>query len=319
MTSSGSPIDAEPRDSTGARRTAPNSTTAHSPSLRRLEYFAALAEHLHFARTAEALGISQPALSAEIRKLEAECGVRLFSRSPTTALTREGTLLLRDAHGVLETSARFAAHAGDLASGMTGSLVIGTVQSFCYRGVPQAIRRLADARPGLRVRTLELPTAEQRSRLLSGAIDLACGHMPIRDDGIVSTAAVGEPFVLCLPSHLRAGSLAEAAAEPFIVFRREASPYYHDRVLSVWRETGIRPDIRHETNTWESAVELVAHGLGVALVPQGVAQRHCRDPRIRTLPCASAARSEAWVSRREADTTVVAEVGEILLDALRTV
>lgn len=289
-----------------------------SPSLRRLRYFAVLAEHLHFARAAEALGISQPALSAEIRKLEAETGMALFTRSPATALTREGVLLLRDARATLAAAHRFSERAGDLAAGAAGSLVIGTVQSFCYRGVPEAVGRLATERPELRVRTLELPTAAQRGLLRSGEIDLACGHMPIGDAGIVTTAALAEPFVLCVPASSSVHSLAEAAALPCITFRREASPHYRDRVLSLWTAAGLEPDIRHETSTWESAIELTAHGLGSAVVPRSVARRHARDARIRTLALTGAsAASEAWVSRREDDSTVVAEVAAVLLGALR--
>lgn len=286
-------------------------------STRRLEYFVVLAEHLHFARAADALGISQPALSAEIRKLETETGSPLFTRAPRTSLTREGDQLLRDARAVISSLERFNDRAREVSEGLAGSVVIGFVPSFLYRGLPEVVRRFVRERPHVRVRLVEYETSIQGELLLTGEIDIACGNMPLLDSGLESIAASEEPFYLCVPSSSTAGGLHDMDAAEFVLFRRSASPYYHDRVLSICALAGIRPDVRHETATWESVMELVGHQLGSALVPASVAGRYHADGRLRLISLDDATvLSQAWISRRLSDDTIVADMhGALLAEA----
>jgi DNA-binding transcriptional LysR family regulator len=93
---------------------------------------------------------------------------------------------------------------------------------------------------------------------------------------------MSEPFVCCLPSgHPSAGAsavdLRSLANEPFVLFPREVSPYYHDVITSLCVEAGFSPLIRHELTQWLTIVGLVGRGMGVALVPRAMMHAHFGD------------------------------------------
>jgi DNA-binding transcriptional LysR family regulator len=283
------------------------------PSLKRLQYFIALAKYGKFQIAADAMNISQPALSAELKRLEDFVGKPLFHRSPATKLTSAGEALLPYAKAAVGAAHRFNEFASAVNTGAPTSITIGTVATFLHRGLPQTITDFSAEHPDILVTTEEATSADQSDMLLGHEIDIACGHMPLQNPGVVCTPAARESFWLCARKDAEISSLVEAVDSPFVIFRKSASPIYHDTVVGICRTHGFEPQIHHRTASWSAAVEMVAHGLGVSLVPTPVARSYHGDDRLAfyrvgTRPNAP----QAWVSVRREDQSTM--IGDLALD-----
>src|SRR3712207_6662350 len=141
--------------------------------LRHLRYFVAVAEELHFGRAAARLGIAQPPLSAQIRRLEELLGARLLERtSRSVALTEAGRAFLATSRDVLAQLARGAEAARLLERGELGTLTIGYVPTLALELLPGIIRDFGRRHPGVRLCLREMSTAPQLEALRAGSIDV---------------------------------------------------------------------------------------------------------------------------------------------------
>lgn len=293
--------------------------------LRRLRYFTVLADTLHFGRAAELLHISQPGLSAEIRRFEKQLGVVLFSRSPRTALTHEGEALLADAEAVLAGAERFASASTALATGQSGVVSVGATASVLEHGLLDAVAQLAEEAPELRILVEEMSSAEAVAALRTGGVDLACGNAAADGPDVTSTRLATAPFALIVPTRRRAAlasaipdTLADCAEVPFAVFRRNASPRFHDTVRALCVDAGFEPRFTYRSRTWRSALDAVAAGLCVALAPVPIARARAEaDPRIRIAHVVdSALTAESWISRRAGTSSQLFDrVEQAIIDA----
>ncbi len=243
---------------------------------RHLRYFLVLAQELHFSRAAERLAISQPPLSWNIRQLEDSLGARLFERnSRGVRLTEAGRAFVPAAQALLAQADDAARLARDVEGGVRGSLRVGYVSSMLYRDLPRLLHDFGERHPEIRVRSFELNSQAQVVELSHGRIDVGFLHSSQLPHTLHAEPFSADPFLCCLPrGHALARSrVVDPAAlkgETFVMFAREASPDYHERVLTICTSAGFSPDIRHEVRHWPSVVTLVARGLGVALVPEAV-------------------------------------------------
>ncbi|MCL1960841.1 MAG: LysR family transcriptional regulator [Desulfovibrionaceae bacterium] len=243
---------------------------------RHLRYFLALADELHFGRAAQRLAISQPPLSWNIQQLEQSMGARLFVRnSKSVRLTEAGRAFAPAARALLTQADEAARLARDVQRGVSGMVRVGFVSSMLYRGLPRLLRAHQQNHPGIRIRSFEMNSQSQIVALSHDQIDVGFVHTTQAPSELSRAMFSSEPFVCCLPAdhpRTRARRIAPAdlQAEVFVMFSREASPDYHERVLSICAAAGFLPDIRHEVRHWLSVVSQVAHGFGVALVPKAV-------------------------------------------------
>ncbi|MBB5780765.1 LysR family transcriptional regulator [Nonomuraea jabiensis] len=183
--------------------------------LRLVRYFTAVAEHRHFGRAAEALHITQPSLSRQIRGLERQLGVRLLDRTPQgTRLTEAGEVFLPRARTLLRSAARAAAQTRAAARpsritiGYTGGLII-----------TPAVRELRRLHPDADVRTSHVAWNEPRPALLDYRVDAVVTRVPFAADGLDVTILYDEPRMLLLSrDHRLAGrqsvTLDDIADEP---------------------------------------------------------------------------------------------------------
>jgi DNA-binding transcriptional LysR family regulator len=242
--------------------------------LRKLRYFVAVAEHLHFGRAAEALHIAQPVLSRQIRALEDELKVQLFARDKrATELTPAGRQLLADA-GPLLTSADALRRRVARAARGPDSFTIGFMPGLI---VTDAVRALAARHPQLTVDVLRTNWDDQTEVLHDGRADVSYVRLPVDQSGLQVQALLTEPRVAVLPAgHRLAGkgtvTIADLADE-HLLQDPDAVPEWRD-IATEMRVQGRRaaPAFR----TVEEKLEHVAAGQGIVLLPLSTAAFYTR-------------------------------------------
>src|SRR3954464_10595078 len=180
----------------GRRRTGPAPRACTAMELRRIRYFVAVAEELHFRRAAERLHLAQPALSQQVRKLEQELGVDLFHRTKRgVALTGAGSLFLDEARRLLRHADEAARMARNVRSGVSGRLRLGHVIDTIPPVVPRAITAFAAKNPGIEI----VPEPMQARRAVEdvrvGRLDLAVVGLPTDAEGLKVTPFAVEQTV----------------------------------------------------------------------------------------------------------------------------
>lgn len=246
--------------------------------LQQLHYFVAVAESESIARASERLHISQSPLSRQVIALEARLGLDLFARSgKRLKLTAAGRRFLDECRHLLSASARLEARVRDEATGQAGSIAIGHVESAVHAGVlRKALRALKRQSPELEVQLHASRSAAQFEALGRGDIDVGFTHRPPQPSDDLASKRVGrEPYLLAVPAGhaLASGRRASAKVlngERFIFLPRQAAPEGHAQMLAACERTGFKPDIRHEAAEPSTVLELVACGLGLAIVQSGL-------------------------------------------------
>ncbi len=257
--------------------------------LRHLRYFHAVASNLSFSRAAQLLHIAQPPLSRQIRQLESMLGTELFDRdSRPIALTMAGKFFYEQTLQVMSRLAEIEEGARRIARGRQDWFSIGFVPSTLYGLLPELIRRFRQAAPGIEVGVSEFITMEQAGALKLGRIDVGFGRLQLNDPAIASVTLFNEPLLAALPmGHplLAQASigLADLAQAGLIVYPARPRPSYADQVLAILAERGLRPAVVKEANEMQTALGLVAAGIGVALVPASVQGLQRTDVAYRSL------------------------------------
>ncbi|RYF04431.1 MAG: LysR family transcriptional regulator [Oxalobacteraceae bacterium] len=249
--------------------------------LRQLRYFVTVAEELHFGRAAVRLHMTQPPLSQAIAALEDQLGAPLFLRNRrTVALTPAGAALLPEAKRLLAEAASLPALVRRAAAGEAGRLAIAFITSADYSVLPPFLRRYSERYPDVHLSLHEATSDVQVEELLRGRIDAGFLIPPLPDRALAQLdylKVLDEPLILCAPAGLALPPegapvrLQDLPHLPLIIFPREVSPALHDAILSCWRAAGITPAVGQQAIQMQTIVSLVSAGMGLALVPQSVA------------------------------------------------
>jgi DNA-binding transcriptional LysR family regulator len=257
--------------------------------LRHLRYFVAVAEELHFRRAAERLYVAQPAVSEQIRKLEAELGVQLFERSKRAVeLTDAGAALLDEARRVLACAdvACSAARAADRGPAMR--LRIGYSPAALPGAVPRALRQMAIALPSAETRFVTASARRLVDDVRERRLDAAIVTLPIRADGLRLTPLTAEKAIVALPaSDARAVAptlnLDRLSPSRLVVPPRDPDPSLYDTVVALCRGAGIAPTLVEAAEPRRDALLLaVAAGGGMAILPASAGE-HSALPGVRTV------------------------------------
>jgi DNA-binding transcriptional LysR family regulator len=245
--------------------------------LRHLRYFLAVAETLHFGRAAQKLGMAQPPLSQQIRRLEELVGCPLFERTTRgVRLTPAGAMLRERATATMTRLSDDLEQTQRVARGEEGRLTVGFSGSVMFTELPAAIQRYRRAYPRVEVQLREMWTAEQLPALADGSIDVGFLRDGERRPELALTPLLREPFRVVLPAkhELRRHRTIDPASlesEPFVLFSRRHGELAYDRTIRCCLDAGFQPQIAQEAPQFTTLIRLVAAGLGVSLVPGCVA------------------------------------------------
>lgn len=249
--------------------------------LRVLRNFTTVVAEGSFSRAAEKLHIAQPPLSRQMQQLERELGVQLLHRSRPLTLTEPGRYLLEQARQILNRADEAKAMTRRIAKGMVRQFNIGFVASTLYDALPELIRRFRLAVPDADVHLVEMITLEQIAALKDGRIDVGFGRLRFEDEAIVRKVIREEPLSVAVPlrhglAKARKVRLRRMADEPLILYPNSPRPSFADQVLSFCADAGIEPTIGMEVRELQTALGLVAAGVGICVVPASV-RRLARD------------------------------------------
>jgi len=244
--------------------------------LRHLRYFITVAEELNFSRAAEKLHIAQPPLSQQIRDLEAELGVQLFQRTKRRVeLTAAGVVFLEEVNKVF-TQVNQAVRAAQRASrGEIGQLVIGFNSSATYSILPELLRRFQQQCPDVELVLHELTTTQQLEKLYRNQIDLGLLYLPVDESKFSVLPVFKEPLILALPeTHFLVNqpqiSMHELIDEPFILPSYHLGAGLYSQIMGLFQQTGFHPQVAQSVTMLQTAVSLVAGGVGIAFVPSSL-------------------------------------------------
>jgi DNA-binding transcriptional LysR family regulator len=280
--------------------------------LRQLRYFVAVAEERHFGRAAKRLRLSQPPLSAQIKGLEEELGVKLFQRSTRqVALTDAGRTFLERAEGILEAveEAKEAAKGAD--EGVRGRLEIGFISSATLGLLPPAIRLFRERFGGIDIELRELTSAQQIDALYAGEIRVGLVRLPLRAPGIRFEPLQEESFLVALPSGhpleaLESVPLEAMVDQPLIFFTRQLMPSLHAQIVELFQRVGAFPNVVQHAVHLQTIVGLVASDVGLAILPEP-AERLSREGVVYRSLDAPDATSWVGLARVEDDGSLLVE------------
>ncbi len=244
--------------------------------LRHLRYFVTVATERSFSRASEKLHIAQPPLSRQIQQLEEELGSQLLHRGRPITLTESGRYLFEQALQILQRTDEMGAMTRRIGAGKKRQFGIGFVASTLYSTLPGLIRSFRTRATDVEIVLSELTTLEQVAALKQGRIDIGFGRLLFNDDAVSRHVLHEEKLSVAVPEghalsrHRRSVKLKHTVDGPLILYPNAPRPSYADQVLSFYRKLGLEPKVGFEARELQTALGLVAAGVGIALVPSSV-------------------------------------------------
>ena len=272
--------------------------------LQQLEYFRTVARMQHVTQAAEALRMTQPALSRAIARLEREVGVELFDhRGRSVRLNRYGDAFLRHVERALATLEEGRREITDLADREAGVITFGFAHALGTRVVPDLIASFRESHPRARFQLLQNASHIILEELQAGDVDLALvSPVPKTGEGIESIVLASEELFLAVPhDHRFAGrknvKLSQLADDTFVCLREG----YALRTLTdeLCAQAGFVPKIAFEGEEIATLRSLVGVGLGVGILPAAQAGVEMSPPQLRiTDPVSKRAIGLLWEPSR---------------------
>ncbi len=248
--------------------------------LRHLRYFVAVAEEEHITRAAARLSMQQPPLSQQIKALEQELGVSLFNRvGKRIQLNAAGKLFLSDAREILTQAENAVKRVQRFDLGEEGRMRVGyTSSASLHELTPGIIRAYRAAHPLIALEIDEGAAHDLLCAVEEERLDAAFVRSPVTQYATLDCISLNqENMVVALPMQHRLASsagigvgLIELKDESFILYRQVNGSGIKEGFINVCREAGFEPQAAQEVHRMMAAIQLVAAGMGISVVPQSL-------------------------------------------------
>jgi len=248
--------------------------------LRHLLYFKTVAEQLHFRKAAAKLFISQPPLSRQIKELENELGVLLFTRKDKRVnLTDAGKYFKIEVNAIFARLEETKVIVRQIHNSESGELKIGYISSVYQSHLADVLIAMRNVFPYIKTNLFEIPTLTQIKALEQGSLDVGILRGPVQSDQLKVQTLFFDPFVVVVPltksKHQPQQKFTDYLKNsPFIFFSKDIAPHYNDKLIEICARMGFKPDIVHEANNVHSILQLVEAGLGVSILPYSLKQQY---------------------------------------------
>lgn len=292
-------------------------------TLKQLRYFEALADQRHFGRAAAVCSVTQPALSMQIRELEAELGAALFERGAREArLTGLGVEFAHRTREVLRAVDELSELARAARERLAGRLRIGVIPTIAPYLLPAIAEGLAQHFPGLELGLRETVTPRLIRELNEGRLDTAVAALPVSEPGLTEVALFSEEFVL-VRSKADAGKPVPDRAQlrEMRLLLLEEGHCFRDQALSFCELRSARPRELLDGSSLATLVQMAGAGLGVTLIPAMAVPVEARSApvSIARFPPPKPARTIGMVWRRTSPLArQLEEVAEVVREAAAT-
>ncbi len=240
--------------------------------LKDLRYLVALADTRHFGQAAARCFVSQPTLSAQLKKLEDYLGVQLVERHPRrVALTEAGMQVVARARRIIEASEEIVALAETQRDPFAGRLRVAMLPTIGPYLLPIVAPRLRRKLPRLELLLYEYQTGPMLEHLLAGDIDLGILALPVQAEGLAERKLFDEPFVVALPerhplARRRSLKVADLTGETLLLL--EDGHCLRDQALDVCSRSHVHEKQDFRATSLETLRQMVASGSGITLLPQ---------------------------------------------------
>ncbi len=241
-------------------------------NIRDLKYLVALIEHRHFGKAAEVCFVSQPALSMQIKKLEADLGVQLIERTnKSVMLTETGNLLGERARLILNQVNEMRELAKLMKDPFSGDLKLGIFPTLAPYLLPYIVPKLSAAYPKLSLYLIEEQTAALLEKLKNGKIDAAILALPILEPGLSVSPLFDEEFVLGVPkAHplAKRKTIKQTELENINLLLLEEGHCLREQALALCHKVNVAENQNFRATSLETLRHMVASGLGMTLIPR---------------------------------------------------
>ena len=265
---------------------------------KQLQIFKTIVDVGSFTGAGEQLGISQSAISQQIRALEEELGVPLLVRlGRSTRMTPAGEAFLNCARQVLDKLDETRRFLDEHARGRAGVVRIGTPEPPCNYLLPEVLVELKARFPKIDARVVSGHTAATLARLSAGELDIALLPLPVEVEKLRMIEVGRDELVAIVPPNHAWASLPFVTArdferEPLLVYDRASQ--ITDLTLGFLLDQGVFPRIAVEVDHLEALKDLVQRRLGVAVVPVWAARRELATGSVAAIRLGATGLGRAW-------------------------
>ena len=264
--------------------------------IRQLEYFIAVSELLNFTKAAKQFYISQTAVTLQIKALEEELGVKLFTRTNRKVeLTPAGKTFLEDARAIIRRTRDAVDRAQKADTGITGHLNLGFVKGFEKTFLPDALSEFHVNYPNISLSLYRDNVAELYDGLFSGSLDLIFNILYSFDDmddmkGMEYRVIKEYPLLAVMPvshplSHRTSIRREELKGYPLIDIKKNVDKYGEVKTITnAFAKAGFLPDVQYVSDDIETSILAVAAGLGYALLPSYITDNIAIREKVTVVP-----------------------------------